>query len=533
MPLEEVVALLGTMPECGRTCLLNTIAVSPCQAGNTTCTCENAEITAVTQACVLESCSVKHQLTTKNVTETICQRPIRDKRGPGLKSIIAGLVIATVALGLRMASKIHSPCAGNDGWSTTLWWDDAVVVFVLALAIPIDVSAVLLSHAGIGTDVWTLPFENITRILKIYYWDEDLYLTALPAVKISLLLTYLRIFQSRNFRRVVYLVIALNVCYAISFVLVSVFQCLPVSCAWNKWSGEYPCKCNNINAQGWASAGANVGLDVLTLSLPLPQLWAMQLNKRKKFWLMLMFCVGFLVTIISILRLQVLIQFGDSFNLTYDYVSVGYWSTAELHLSVVCASMPSIRNLLRRYVPYVMGQSTTDTNRGSRSGGGGGIGNHNASGLSTTAQNSTTRSGKSVKNITIRTMDSDEENFISLDDYHAANRTAPLQHVGDDDYGGGGAGAARMVGRGGCSGNTPPPPIEVEEDWSHVRPHHGAGAGGVGGGNHLATASEEDAYTRRTTLTDTVCTVTPEEEEQQEIEHRGNRGKKGRWRRWF
>lgn len=284
----------------------------------------------------------------------------------------------------------------------------------------------------------------------------------------------------------------------------------------------------------------------------------MQLNKRKKFWLMLMFCVGFLVTIISILRLQVLIQFGDSFNLTCelfsffsssffssstdervttkkldDYVSVGYWSTAELHLSVVCASMPSIRNLLRRYVPYVMGQSTTDTNRGSRSGGGGGIGNHNASGLSTTAQNSTTRSGKSVKNITIRTMDSDEENFISLDDYHAANRTAPLQHVGDDDYGGGGGGA-RMVGRGGCGGiGTPPPPIEVEEDWSHVRPHHGAGAGGVGGGNHLATASEEDAYTRRTTLTDTVCTVTPEEEEQQEIEHRGNRGKKGRWRRWF
>lgn len=60
-----------------------------------------------------------------------------------MKSIIAGLVIATVALGLRMASKIHSPCAGNDGWSTTLWWDDAVVVFVLALIIPIDVSAVL------------------------------------------------------------------------------------------------------------------------------------------------------------------------------------------------------------------------------------------------------------------------------------------------------------------------------------------------------------------------------------------------------
>ena len=29
------------------------------------------------------------------------------------------------------------------GWSTTLWWDDAVIVFGLALIIPIDVSSVL------------------------------------------------------------------------------------------------------------------------------------------------------------------------------------------------------------------------------------------------------------------------------------------------------------------------------------------------------------------------------------------------------
>jgi len=38
-----------------------------------------------------------------------------------------------------------------------------------------------------------VPFDNITMILKVYYFDEDLYLTALPLVKISILLFYLRI----------------------------------------------------------------------------------------------------------------------------------------------------------------------------------------------------------------------------------------------------------------------------------------------------------------------------------------------------
>lgn len=42
-----------------------------------------------------------------------------------------------------MISKVNSPCGGNAGWSTSLWWDDAVIVFGLALIIPIDVSSVL------------------------------------------------------------------------------------------------------------------------------------------------------------------------------------------------------------------------------------------------------------------------------------------------------------------------------------------------------------------------------------------------------
>lgn len=97
-----------------------------------------------------------------------------------------------------------------------------------------------------------------------------------------MLLTYLRFFPDHRFRQACYFVIGLNVVYAIAFVLISVFQCLPINLAWERWmyknAAEMPGHCNNINAQGWASAAVNVILDFFTLSLPLPSLWSLQVR---------------------------------------------------------------------------------------------------------------------------------------------------------------------------------------------------------------------------------------------------------------
>lgn len=173
-----------------------------------------------------------------------------------------------------------------------------------------------MANLGLGKDIWTVPFDNITAILKIYYFDEDLYLTALPLVKISILFFYLRIFPQVWFRYACFATMAACVGYGIAFLLVSVFQCQPIPLAWNHWDGEHFGKCNDINAQGWTSAALNVILDVIVLALPMPVIAKLELNKRKKALVLLMFSTGFVVTIISILRLQVLVHFGGTTNFT-------------------------------------------------------------------------------------------------------------------------------------------------------------------------------------------------------------------------
>lgn len=52
------------------------------------------------------------------------------------------------------------------------------------------------------------------------------------------------------------------------------------------------------------------------------------------------------VTVISIVRLQSLILFANSANISWDYTAAAYWSTLEIHVGIICACLPSCRHLL-------------------------------------------------------------------------------------------------------------------------------------------------------------------------------------------
>ncbi|KXS99882.1 hypothetical protein AC578_4478 [Pseudocercospora eumusae] len=362
--LARALELLQTMPECARTCLFSAVAEAGISASNLdlSASCRNTTATAGIEACAAASCTIREQLTAKNVTETLCQRPVREASTISISSII-GCAFGSVAYIMRMVSKIKFPCDRGARVDTDFWWDDLTITIAWLLIIPITVLSNLLNKHGMGRDVWTIPFDNITLALKIYYFDELLYVVALPTIKIAILCTYLRVFQTSNFRKLIFVVIGLNVAYAVAFFIVTVFQCSPISLAWTHWDNSHPGTCDNINALSWASAALNIILDVLVVGLPMPMLWNMNLNRRKKILVMLMFGVGSFVTVVSILRLHLLVYFGDSKNLTYDYKQVGDWTVIEVNTALCCACMPGIRNLIRRAFPRLMGTSVGNSRR--------------------------------------------------------------------------------------------------------------------------------------------------------------------------
>lgn len=149
-----------------------------------------------------------------------------------------------------------------------------------------------LAPNGLGRDVWTLPFDTITRFGRFFYIMEVFYFAMVTLLKTTFLFFYLRIFRTVGTRRILWATQIINALFGVAFVFAAAFQCSPVSYFWTKWDGEHEGKCININALAWANAIVSIILDFWMLAIPLSKLPKLQLHWKRKVGVALMFCVG-------------------------------------------------------------------------------------------------------------------------------------------------------------------------------------------------------------------------------------------------
>ncbi|KAH8884163.1 hypothetical protein GQ53DRAFT_698326 [Thozetella sp. PMI_491] len=340
----SAVSLLAQMPACGLQCLVSAIGNSTCEATNTTCVCANEAINTNTTACVALSCSVIDSLVTKNVSNTICRVPVRDRSISYHNTSIVLAVISNFFVVLRIVYKLSI--------GQSLWWDDYAVMGLIVTGLPsVILNSLGTIKNGLGQDVWTLTPTQITNFGLDFYVMELLYFLQLAILKLTLLLFYLRIFPSVNVKRLLWATVGFTVAWGLFFVLLGAFQCSPVSYYWTKWDGLHQGTCLNVNSIAWANAAISIALDLWMLAIPLWQVKALKIHWKKKIGVCLMFCVGTFVTVVSILRLQALVTFANSQNPTWDNLMVGLWSTIEINVGIFCVCMPALRLLLVRTIP--------------------------------------------------------------------------------------------------------------------------------------------------------------------------------------
>lgn len=138
------------------------------------------------------------------------------------------------------------------GDTGSLGTDDWIILATFILGIPSTLLATLGAGGyGLGRDIWTLSFDDITLFAKYFYVLQILYVIGLPMVKLSLLFFYLRVFPARPVRRVLWGTIVLILLYTVTFLFISIFECTPVSFFWESWDGEHKGKCLNLHAISW------------------------------------------------------------------------------------------------------------------------------------------------------------------------------------------------------------------------------------------------------------------------------------------
>ncbi|KAF5626076.1 integral membrane protein PTH11 [Fusarium sp. NRRL 52700] len=352
---------LSVLPECAANCFVSAVERSTCELTDQKCMCTNTALQQDIEGCVMRACTIPQGLVTKNATLTACGAPIRDHSPQFIVLNEVMAIITGIFIIQRFGTKLY--------WKLPLGLDDLFIALTMCVAIPsIVINSRGLAPNGMGRDIWTVTPDQITQFGMFFYTMAILYFSLQTFLKLSMLFFYLRIFPTQNVRRLLWGTVAFTVLFGLVFIFVAVFQCRPINYFWLKWDGQHEGKCADINAVTWSNAAINIALDFWILAIPLSQLKSLNLDWRKKIGVGMMFSVGIFVTIMSILRLHATVQAGvKTTNATWEYLAVSKWSTIEGNVGIICACMPSLRILLVRLFPKILGTSQRYYNYGSRS----------------------------------------------------------------------------------------------------------------------------------------------------------------------
>ncbi|KAK4213237.1 hypothetical protein QBC37DRAFT_243179, partial [Rhypophila decipiens] len=197
-------------------------------------------------------------------------------------------------------------------------------------------------------------------MMVLFYVGGSFYFAILTLTKLSILVFYLRIFSNHDtFRKISYGVMLWAALSGLVSVFLQIFQCTPIAFIWEGWKrgafGSH--RCIDVHALGFTTAAMSIAQDLVIIVMPLPLLAKLNVSRRCRLGIMIMFSLGVFVLITSSVRLWSLYSFGESANPTWDYTDVIIWTGLEVAVSIIVTSLPAIRVLINRRIGSVLGTS--------------------------------------------------------------------------------------------------------------------------------------------------------------------------------
>ncbi|TGO61187.1 hypothetical protein BCON_0029g00280 [Botryotinia convoluta] len=245
-------------------------------------------------------------------------------------SVVYGLAIICTAISIY-----------NKNCRKVLYVIDDGLMILAVVSLTGELAGYLYSiKLGFGKHMETLSAISIITIYKVFYILEILYMFTVVAAKISLSMMIYRIFHvHRSIRIISMILIVLTVCYLVVAFGVTIFQCIPVEKAWSDPSSNTPGSCMNLKAIYLGIAIPNIGTDFILTLLPIYCVMGLSITTGAKLRICLMFSVGSIVTISSILRLWALL---DLYYNPQDFTYIGprpqLWSFIETGMGIAIST---------------------------------------------------------------------------------------------------------------------------------------------------------------------------------------------------
>ncbi|PCD37124.1 hypothetical protein AU210_005628 [Fusarium oxysporum f. sp. radicis-cucumerinum] len=204
-------------------------------------------------------------------------------------------------------------------------------------------------NKGLGLHSERVPMSDWIY-LRLAGWLAILFNTiSLHLTKISILLLYARVFTKRSYRIAIYIVGAVVGSSFVYNLTITFLACRPIHGFWK------PSSQICLSSDYWiVSTVLHLGTDLIATILPLPILLMLNINRKEKIILVILFALGFLVSVVSFLRLHYSLTNASSDDPIWASITPTYWACIEVNMAIICACLMTLRPLVEKYAPKLL-----------------------------------------------------------------------------------------------------------------------------------------------------------------------------------
>jgi len=247
------------------------------------------------------------------------------------------IAAASLSTALRLLAKRY----GRNG----ITLDDYLILFATICVIGQCASGLGFGPPhGMGRHVIVVSSYDQMMVRKGDYIFSHFYDFALVSVKLGILAFYYRVFVHPIFRKLVLATAAFVAAWGIGITVTLFLACRPLR---SYWDVTVPGKCLQMVNFVYFTNISNLITDIWIFLMPVPMIWHLQLQTKKKLLLSFIFCIGLATCVISSIRLTVVLGRGSP-DFTWYYVPLGAYSVYEPLGGILCTNLPIIWHMLRK-----------------------------------------------------------------------------------------------------------------------------------------------------------------------------------------
>ncbi|KAI3322932.1 hypothetical protein HD806DRAFT_499695 [Xylariaceae sp. AK1471] len=235
------------------------------------------------------------------------------------------LVVSTFAVFVRVYAKFFR--------AKKIKVEDCLMVVAYGLFVGyIYITYWLLDIIGFFVHQWDVRLKDFWTLLYIIHIGSNLYAVTMLIMKASILKEWSRIFVPYGTRNAFWwtshIVIVINVLFYGVSVFLENLSCFPYQRIWDKTVPGS--QCLDFKVTPLAGASINVILDLITLILPQKTIWSLQLTRKKKIGVSLVFAIGILACAAATARIVYTVFYFRSDDTAYTLSALSLWLIAEM-----------------------------------------------------------------------------------------------------------------------------------------------------------------------------------------------------------